>query len=67
MKKFYIEVNNIADGGYILQSQWFDNIDDAEKFVKMIDYVDSAFSVDIMTAEWDGNGYLDIEIYKSVR
>ena len=47
---YYVELfhTRVIDGAYILQSKTFKTIKEAEKFVKMISYVDSDLGIDLM-------------------
>lgn len=59
---YYVELfHTRVDESYILQSKTFKNIKEAEKFVKMISYVDSDLGIDLMVLVGTEENY---DIYK---
>lgn len=59
---YYVELfHTRVDESYILQSKTFKNIKEAEKFVKMISYVDSDLGIDLMVLVGTEEDY---DIYK---
>lgn len=59
---YYVELfHNRVDENYILQSKVFKTIEEAEKFVKMISYVDSDLGIDLMVLVGTEEDY---DIYK---
>ena len=59
---YYVELfHTRVDENYILQSKTFKNIKEAEKFVKMISYVDSDLGIDLMVLVGTEENY---DIYK---
>ena len=59
---YYVELfHTKLDEAYILQSKTFKNIKEAEKFVKMVSYVDSDLGIDLMVLIGTEEDY---DIYK---
>lgn len=69
MKKFYVEIYvRCGNSPYILQSQWFSTAATAKNWAKKIRFLEEGYAVDIMAAEFNGEGeYGDIEVYENVR
>lgn len=65
VKKFYIELVDIADNEYIIQSKWFDTEEEAIEFMKKnFDFIDTgSYGVDLMSA----NFYEGDEIYEDIK
>lgn len=66
MKKYYIEIwhNDMEfEKPYAFQSKWFDEEQDALDWLGTIEYIDSNFSISLMSAEFDKDGNMigDIE------
>lgn len=66
--KYYVEIADITDGNYILQSDWFDTEKDAEDFIRQISYLSCNFICYIMCSKWDyeNDTYTDINTFRRV-
>ena len=69
-QKYYVEIWDInREGGdtpYLMQSQWYDTIDECYKFVSLFDYVDSDLRFSLMTAKFTNEyQYGDIDCIES--
>lgn len=62
MRKYYVEIyeRNTFDESYILQSQWFETPEEADKWKGTIDYLAPRFAADVMVAEFDEDGDYEI-------
>lgn len=62
-RRFYVEIyyRNSNDIPYIMQSKWFDTLEDAEIWKSNIDYLNEDLNMDIMVADFwlDENGDVD--------
>ena len=56
MKKYYIEIYEIEEEGYILQSKLYDTKEEAIEFAKQIDYLEYGFYKDLMSADCTDDG-----------
>ena len=69
VKKYYVEIWDInREGGdtpYLMQSKWYDTIDDCYSFVLLCDFVDNNLRFSLMTAEFNGDVYGDIDCIES--
>ena len=67
-KEYYVEISDMAIGGYIMQSQWFKSKRMAKNWAKKIDFIENVYAIDIMVADVDENGeYGDITIAEHIR
>lgn len=65
VKKYYVEIWDInregGDAPYLMQSKWYNTIDECYSFVSLFDFVDNDLRFSLMTAEFTGNIYGDID------
>lgn len=56
--KYYVEFfHTKLEENYIIQSKYFDTIEEATNFVKMLDFVDNQVGVDLMICVGDEENY----------